>query len=344
MPGLASPAKPRRSASAASSRIALRFVGVPITDKAGRAGIAGVSVIAATVHPGSVRDRGRIGDGGRRASTAAPIVAGRDDLPVQPVGSRWGASPGDGLVARAAQDGHRGPCSRSVRWPPAGHVRDAARQQPADDGQRLDGATGSRRVLFAAHDEGARRRAVRCAAPPRALHPWPVPDGDVAAPSARGRHISRRGRERQLQVPPFVDQAGCQEHRPRRRGLEGRRRAGEAVHRRQLRDPLQRRRDRCLPRRPSAPDDRTDDLLLRTPRGTQGARRPPRGRAGARSGSAGVGRQHRPRYGASSGGVRDRPSNRMARPPHRRGQDGEAEGCRRVLCPVAARRVVRRRA
>ena len=34
-PGLASPANPRRSASAASSRIVPRFVGTPITDMAG---------------------------------------------------------------------------------------------------------------------------------------------------------------------------------------------------------------------------------------------------------------------------------------------------------------------
>src|SRR5215216_5543225 len=35
-PGLASPANPRRSASAASSRMVERLVGVPITDRAGR--------------------------------------------------------------------------------------------------------------------------------------------------------------------------------------------------------------------------------------------------------------------------------------------------------------------
>src|SRR5213083_2394548 len=51
IPGLASPANPRRSASAASSRMVERLVGVAVTD---RAGIGRVVVIIRTVQPSQV--------------------------------------------------------------------------------------------------------------------------------------------------------------------------------------------------------------------------------------------------------------------------------------------------
>ena len=79
------------------------------------------------------------------------------------------AGPGARPGTRAAPAGPRGPGARAVRRPAARGVRHAARQQPADGGQRLDRPAGARRLGRPAHDPGAQRRAVRRAPRARAV-------------------------------------------------------------------------------------------------------------------------------------------------------------------------------
>ena len=287
----------------------------------------------------SVRAVAESAAGGRRGSAAtrqAPACG--HGLPVQPLGARWCAGTGHGLVARAAQDGHRGPGAGAVRRSAAGDVRDAARQQPADLGQRLDGAARTRPVVLAAHDPRPGRRAVRRAAPARAVHTRADADRDGVASGAGPGHVPRSRRQRQLPLPAADDQAGRGATSPTR--SPSRRTRAElvrAVPRRQLRDPVQRCRARRLPgarRRIRRTVRRSSSAA-----GTRSARGSaccwPHSASSVRRCACGSAATVPTRRAACP--VRRRHAHRMARPAHRRRQDRAAARRRRVLRSVAAR-------
>ena len=91
-------------------------------------------------------------------------------------------------------------------------------------------------------------------------------------------------------------------------------------------------------------DGGADDLLLWSPRGPQGPRRADRGdgRPGARGPP--VDRQQRAGHCSAACGDIGRSAHRVARSVVRRREDLPATWRARLLCPVAAWRVVRRRA
>jgi phosphatidylinositol alpha-mannosyltransferase len=92
---------------------------------------------------------------------------------------------------------------------------------------------------------------------------------------------------------------------------------------------------------PEAETAGADDLLLRAPRGAQGAGRAPARDATPSRRRDAVGRQHRAGHRTTAERVRTRRPHRLARPDDRRRQDRAPEGRGRVLRPVAPRRVVR---
>ena len=273
-------------------------------------------------------------------------AAHRDGLPVQPVHPRRRAGAGDGARPRAARDGHRGARARAVRRAAAGHVRHAARQQPADRRPTVRSRRSRRtlscqlRTIRALTDEefdvlhlhepfipGPTQTALL-------LHTAPIiatfhSAGESAATSTcAGRSGGPADR---------LDAPG--------RRLEGRAGAGPPLHRRRVRDPLQRCRARPYRERRRAADGHGPTIFFC---GRHEERKGldvllARDAAAARRRHA-VGRGHRARHRAAARGVRARPTHRVARPADRRRQDRPPQGRRRVLRAVAARRVVRRRA
>ena len=302
MLGIASPANPRRSASAASSRIIVRLVGVPITD---RAGMEQWRSSSGPYNPGSVRGRGRIGNGGGRASADAIRL-----LRVAMVCPYSLSVPGGvqaqvmGLSRELRKMGIEvrvlAPCDGP---PPATFVTPLGNSLPTS-------ANGSMAPL--APDPSCSLRTMRALGDEQfdvlhlhepftpgptqtamLLHPAPV----VATFHAAGESAAYRYLK--VSIKPAAAQ-----HRPRSRGLQGRCRTGAPLHRRQLRDPLQRCRARRLPCGCGPSDDGADDLLLRAPRGAQGARRPAEGGRATRPRGACVGRQHRARHRTPAGPLR----------------------------------------
>ncbi len=197
-------------------------------------------------------------------------AAYRSGLPVQP--HRPGRCAGAGARARprAAPAGPRGPCARPVRRPAARGVRHAARQQPADGGQRFGRPAGAGRVGGAAHDPRPQRRGVRRHPRPRADGAGAADDGGDLQAGADDRHVPRGRALVGLPGVLLVPEVGRWAHRSQGRGVQERPRAGAVAPRRRVRHPVQRRRDRRDRRRRADAGESPDDLLLRAPRGAQG--------------------------------------------------------------------------
>ena len=253
-----------------------------------------------------------------------------------------------GLARELPQDGDRGAGAGAVRRPAAGHVRDAARQQPADVRQRFDGAARARSVVLAAHDAGAAATSSStcCTSTSRSrpgrrrrrmlLHParWSA-TFHAAGDSASYKYLT-------------ADHQACgRATSPTRCAVskdaaELVRSATSAATTRSSTTASSSTRYRTRAAAPDAgptiffcgrhEERKGLDVLLAAIRRARRRRAP-------------VGRQQRARHGtAAAPSSPDDAAHRVARAADRRRQGGPAAAAPSVLRAVAARRVVRRRA
>ena len=250
-----------------------------------------------------------------------------------------------GLARALRAPGPRGPRPRPLRRPAARRRRHPARQERADRGQRLGRPARPGPVGPAPHDPGPARRGLRRPPPARAARPRTVHDGPAVQARAHRRHVPRRRRERRLQAHGGRDPrrspaaSTCAAPCPRTPGRWPRARSRRALT---SCSSTASRSSRFAGRRAVA-HRRADHLLPRSPRAPQGPRRAARGDgrpapATSACGSAATGRRPRRSRPAAAGDPRIEWLGRH----QRRGEGGPPAGRRRVLRPVAARRVVRR--
>ena len=231
-----------------------------------------------------------------------------------------------------------GPCD----GPPPSQLRHAARQQPADGGQRLDGAARARRLGHDAHDPRPARRAVRRAPRPRAVGSRSDDDHVHHARRPARRTFHAAGRSSGYRDLLAAALAHGAEHRREGGGVEGRARArAVAPRRRRLPGAVQRGRHRHDPRRPPGGGGRTDDLLLRPARGAQGPRRAARGVRQRWTAMSACGSPATVRTPPCCGRDTARTPGQLARAHRRRREVRAAARGVGVLRAVAARRVVR---